>query len=260
MEVALRIRTKGTNTVLSIWPGSGVGENQFLKCAAHLLSLISNVEEFFFLFEPYWETESFVNDKLCHVVIRDERWVVARPATWESVSEILIRIMGAGHRGVDVFSPATAGYIPGRGGLFSSGYHWFRRHLRRLKWFCLFWLEKHDQFELQLWAKRGRRNVCARLFRQLTGGEHPRVRAEVNRERRRRRMLHSLGLLGLLACMVALMVVLWSPRSRYVRLAAWLLLWIPPVPSLVLLVAGSRPFVTNVELPAAEEGSGGPRS
>ena len=260
MKVGFDIKRKGTNRVLSVGPGRGVDEKQFLKCVSHLMSRISNLDEFFFLLDPYREIESFERQKLCQVISRDKRWTLARPTSWEGASEILIRITESRLRGVDAFSPARAGYVPRGGGLSSSGYHWFKPHLRRLKWFCLFWLDKDDQFYMELWAKRGRDNVCERLFQQLTGGEDPRVRAEVDRERRRRERFHNLGLLGLSVCAVALVVILWSPRSVYWRLAAWLLLGIPLIPSLALLILGGKSFEADVELPPGEERSERPRS
>lgn len=256
MKVGLNIKSKGRNRVLTIWPARGVDCDEFLLGVPHILNQVSNLDEVFFLFDTSTEVDGFVNDKLCEITSRKKRQAIAGPTTWQNVSEILMRLMNSGLRGVDAFSPRTPAYVPKASvisSISSGGYHWFKHALRRLNWFCIFWLEKEDQFEMGLWSKGGSDDVCERLFRQLTGGDDPIIRARVNRERRRRRRLHSLGLLGLAVSCVALMILLWSPRSLSTRIIAWVLLAGPPIPSLALLSRGSESFEGEVQLPEKEK-------
>lgn len=248
VKVGLNIKSKGRSRVLSIWPAPSVDWDEFLLGVPHVFRQISDLGEFFFFLDPSPEVDGFVNDKLCEITSRHKRCIVARPTSWDNLSEILIRLMDAGRRGVDAFSPAVRGYVPRGGGPSSVGRHWFTRQLRRLNWFCLFWLDKDDQFEIQLCARSHPDNVCARLFQQLTGGDDPLIRARVNRERRRRKRLHSLGLLGLIIASIGLMVLLWSPRSLSMRIIAWVLLAIPPIPSVALLIVGSKCFEGDVQI------------
>lgn len=253
MKVELSIKSKGRNRVLTVRPARGVDWDEFLLGVPHILKQVSDLGEFFFLFDTSTEVDGFVNDKLCQITIRHKKSIVASPTSWDNVSGILIRLMNKGHMAVDAFSPSVQGYVPRVGDPFSTRSRRFQRQLRRLNWFCLFWLEKEDQFEMELWSKGGSDDVCERLFRQLTGGDDPVIRARVNRERRRRRRLHSLGLLGLAIAAIALMVLLWSPRSLTMRIIAWVLLAGPPIPSLALLTRGSESFEGEVQLPEKEK-------
>ncbi len=253
MKVGLNIKSRGRNRVLTVWPARGVDWDEFLLGVPHIVKQVSNLDEFLFLLDLSPEVDGFVNDKLCEITSRHKKSIVARPTSWDNVSEILIRLMNKGHMAVDAFSPSVQGYVPRVGDPFSTRSRRFQRQLRRLNWFCLFWLEKDERFEMEFWARGGGDNVCARLFRRLTGGADPVIRARVNRERRRRMRLHSLGLLGLAIASIALMILLWSPRSLAMRIIAWVLLAVPPIPSLALLIRGSESFEGNVQVPESEK-------
>ncbi len=159
-----KLRRKGRDEIVEVWP-EGEGTAQvILRSMAHLVGNVAALDEFFFDLPCRDEmVDRFEKDGLCRVTTRDKHLTLARATSWDKAGQLLYRLHDAEYMGVDSFAPATPGYVPRPRRLFSGGEYWFRHNLEYLKFFCIFHLEYAWALDMELWTRPRFSDACERL-------------------------------------------------------------------------------------------------